>query len=165
MNESSSATPSSTTTTPSTRLPLRIALLLAILITIGLMVSSWSWAWVPAAIAGILFCMDAALVAIEHRAARSHSLPASMPAADRRRTVRTAEEGTGRRTAITIIIGLSAIAIVLSSIVFDWRFIAIGALGIFAWMSLLGLPFWVAAVEDEAERKHEALTGESRINE
>lgn len=142
------------------RTALRVALVIVIAATVTVMFWRLPLAWVPALIAAIVYGMDLLLEAIDRRARRA-SLPPTAET-ERDRAVHAAEERVGVRTALTIGVGLAAIAVVIAAAFLDWKLAGLGALAIFAWMALLGLPFWAAAVEEEIETEHDRLTGESR---
>ncbi|MBT8207233.1 MAG: hypothetical protein HKN07_09535 [Acidimicrobiia bacterium] len=140
---------------------LRVALILAVVITAIVMLVHWPIVWIPAMIAAIIYCVDHSIAAIDRRAQHESPLPPMSEEARRRATV-AAEERVGVKTALAIGIGLAAIAAVIAAAFLDWKLVGVGALGIFAYLALLGLPFWVAAIEEEVETEHDQLTGESR---
>lgn len=143
------------------RVAVRIALAVAIVATAVVMFLHWPLAWLPAVLAAIIYGMDLLLLAIERRA-RGEPPLARMSDERREQVLRRAEGTIELKTALTIIGALAAIGAVLAAVVVDLRLLGIAALVIFAWLGLLGLPAWLAAVEEEAETEHERLTGEQR---
>jgi hypothetical protein len=140
---------------------LRITIGVSIAVAVVVILWRWPLAWTVVVLAAILFCMDVLIWLIDQRALREKRLP-PMSGEVRDRIVHAAVERVALRTALVIAGGLASIAIVLALIAFGWPIIAIGALGIFAWLALLGFPFWLATIGEEAETEHDQLTGESR---
>jgi len=139
----------------------RIALLALLAVLVWLLLAGHPLVWAPAVLAAIVFGTDLALAAIDRRVHRERRL-AAVPSESRERKVLAAEERVGAKMVLTLAIGLAAIALVVASAFLAWRLVGIGALIVFAWMALLGLPVWAAAVEEEVDEERERLTGEER---
>ncbi len=129
-----------------------------LLVTAGLMIWQWPWAWIPAVLAGIVFVVAARLVQLDQRIAAESPQRGGGPV-ERQRRIRRAEWAVGTRAALLIVGGLAACALLVAAVALQWRIVGIGALLVFAWMVLLGLPVWLAAVEDDVADEHRQLVG------
>lgn len=135
------------------------ALVVMIVFTAAAMGFWWDIAWVPAVLAAVLFVVILMLAELDRRV--QHERPLKTGSEEKReRVVRTRTWAIGTKTTLVIVGGLLAIALVVASIFLEWRAVGIGALLLFAWMILIGLPVWLATVKDEEEIEHERLTGE-----
>jgi hypothetical protein len=159
---------------------LRTLVRVAAVVTAVFALSLWTITIIPAIALAVLYGL---LILCRHRAGRALELapadsqqrstadrmivkvtqavvvdppPVSEPA------LLVAEEKAGAKVALGIFGSLTIIAIVLASIVLDWRWVAVGGLVIFCYLCLLGGPFWLAAIEEDVEQTHEDLTGEHR---
>jgi hypothetical protein len=142
--------------TPRRRLTGLIVLLL--LATAVVMIWRWPWAWVPAVLAGIVFVVAARLVHLDQRIAAESPVAGPGPAR-RERRMRRAEWAVGTRATLLIVGGLAACALLVAAVALQWTAVGIGALLVFAWMVLLGLPVWLAAVEDDVADEHRQIAG------
>lgn len=128
-----------------------IVALIATTFTVGFW---WRVAWVPAAIAGILFLLHLRLSHLEWRA-RHHIAGPDMRAAPVPRAQQTAERKIAANTMVAIVVSLMAMALLVAAALFDWRSVGIGALMVFCFTMLFGLPVWAATVAEEMEAERE----------
>lgn len=73
-----------------------------------------------------------------------------------------AERRAGWKVALGIAGSLLLIAIILAAALLDWRFVVIGAIVVFCYLALFGGPYWIAAIEEEADIAREEITGTHR---
>jgi hypothetical protein len=144
------------TPNPSRRtLFVQVAILLVLVVTAGTVWRWWPMAWAPAALAAILYAMYATLVVIDHGA---HASPAVGEGAAGR--ARSAERSVAWKTALTLFIGLVAIATVIASALLDARTVAIGALMVFAMAVFMGMPMLALTVTEEMGAVRDGADGE-----
>ena len=135
------------------------ALVVMVVFTAGAMAFWWDVAWVPAVLAAVLFIVVLILAELDRRVQHERQVEAESEE-QRERIVATRTWAVGTKTTLVIVGGLLAISIVVASIFFQWKAVGIGALLLFAWMILIGMPVWLATVKDEKEIEREQLTGE-----
>ena len=112
-------------------------------------------AWAPAALAAILYAMYAMLMVIDRVAHASPSV--GDDAAGR---AKSAERSVAWKTALTLFIGLAAIATVIASALLDARTVAIGALMVFAMAVFMGMPILALTVTEEMGAVRDGADGE-----
>jgi hypothetical protein len=131
------------------------AILLVLVVTAGTVWRWWPMAWAPAALAAILYAMYAMLMVIDRVA---HASPAVGEGAAGR--ARSAERSVAWKTALTLFIGLAAIATVIASALLDARTVAIGALMVFAMAVFMGMPMLALTVTEEMGAVRDGADGE-----
>jgi hypothetical protein len=122
----------------------RAAILLVLVVTAGTVWRWWPLTWAPAALAAILYAMYATLMVIDRGA---HASPVGGDDAAGRGM--SAERSVAWKTALTLFIGLAAIATVIASALLDAQMVAIGALVVFAMAVFMGMPILTLTVTEE----------------
>jgi len=133
----------------------QVAILLVLVVTASTVWRWWPFAWAPAALAAILYAMYATLMVIDHGA---HASPAGGEGAAGR--AKSAERSVAWKTALTLFIGLAAIATVIASALLDARTVAIGALMVFAMAVFMGMPILALTVTEEMGAVRDGADGE-----
>lgn len=128
-----------------------IVALIATTFTVGFW---WRVAWVPAAIAGVLFLLHLRLSHLEWRA-RHHVAGPDMRFAPAPSAQQVAERKIATKTVVAVVVSLMSIALLVAAALFDWRSVGIGALMVFCFTMLFGLPVWAATVAEEMEAERE----------
>ena len=122
----------------------RAAILLVLVVTAGTVWRWWPLTWAPAALAAILYAMYATLMVIDRGA---HASPVGGDDAAGRGM--SAERSVAWKTALTLFIGLAAIATVIASALLDAQMVAVGALVVFAMAVFMGMPILTLTVTEE----------------
>jgi hypothetical protein len=130
------------------------ALIVAIIATAFTVGFWWRVAWVPAVFASILFLLHLRLSHLEWRA-RHHAVGPDMRLAPLPRTQQMAERKIAAKTVMAILVSLMAMALLVAAALFDWRSVGIGALMVFCFTMLFGLPVWAATVSEEMEAERD----------
>lgn len=130
------------------------ALIVAIIATAFAVGFWWRVAWVPAVFASILFLLHLRLSHLEWRA-HHHIVGPDMRLAPLPRTQQTAERKIAAKTTVAILVSLMAMALLVAAALFDWRSVGIGALMVFCFTMLFGLPVWAATVAEEVEAERD----------
>ena len=133
----------------------QVAILLVLVVTASTVWRWWPFAWAPAALAAILYAMYATLMVIDHGA---HASPAGGEGAARRSA--SAQRSVAWKTALTLFVGLAAIATVIASALLDARMVAIGALMVFAMAVFMGMPILALTVTEEMGAVRDGADGE-----
>ena len=123
---------------------MQVAILLVLVVTASAVWRWWPFAWAPAALAAILYAMHATLMVID----RGAHAPAAL-GDDAAVRARSAERSVAWKTALTLFVGLAAIATVIASALLDARNVAIGALAVFAMAVFMGMPILALTVTEE----------------
>jgi hypothetical protein len=134
---------------------LQFAIVLMLVLTVG---AGWSWwplAWAPAALAAILYAIYSTLTLIDRGA---HAVPAA--GGDAARGATSTERAVAWKTALTLFIGLAAIATVIASALLDAQMVAIGAVVVFAMAVFMGMPFLALTVTEEMGAVRDGADGE-----
>jgi hypothetical protein len=71
------------------------------------------------------------------------------------RTQQMAERKIAGKTVMAILVSLMAMALLVAAALFDWRSVGIGALMVFCFTMLFGLPVWAATVAEEVEAERD----------
>lgn len=119
----------------------------------------WRWAWITAALTLAIYGLGTAIATIG-RTAEGARVEPSLDGEPRRRASRELAMRLGLWTSIALGLGLLAIATVMAASLFDLPTLAFGAFAIFLLMLFFVWPYWVAEVNDEAERVRERNSGE-----
>jgi len=130
------------------------ALIVAIIATAFTVGFWWRVAWVPAVFASILFLLHLRLSHLEWRA-RHHVVGPDMRIAPSPRAKEMAERKIAAKTMVAILVSLMAMALLVAAALFDWRSVGIGALMVFCFTMLFGLPVWAATVAEEVEAERD----------
>jgi len=133
----------------------RGAILLVLVVTAATVWRWWPFAWAPAALAAILYAMYATLMVIDHGAHASR-----VDGVDAARRPANAERSVAWKTALTLFVGLVAIATVIASALLDARMVAIGALVVFAMAVFMGMPILALTVTEEMGAVRDHADGE-----
>ena len=128
----------------------QVAILLVLVVTASTVWRWWPFAWAPAALAAILYAMYATLMV--NRTCR-FARPAARRSASAQRSV-------AWKTALTLFVGLAAIATVIASALLDARMVAIGALMVFAMAVFMGMPILALTVTEEMGAVRDGADGE-----
>ena len=128
-----------------------IAAIIATAFTVGFW---WRVAWVPAVAASILFLLHLRLSHLEWRA-QHHAVGPDMRLASMPRAQQIAARKIAAKTIVAIVVSLLAIALLVAAALFDWRNVGIGALMVFCFTMLFGLPVWAATVAEEVEAERD----------
>jgi hypothetical protein len=130
------------------------ALIVALIATAFAVGFWWRVAWVPAMFASILFLLHLRLSHLEWRA-QHHIVGPDMRLAPLPRTQQMAERKIAAKTVMAILVSLMAMALLVAAALFDWRSVGIGALMVFCFTMLFGLPVWAATVAEEVEAERD----------
>lgn len=139
---------------------IRIALLIAAIA--GGVAAIWVWpaVWIPAVIVMIAAAIFLASSRIDREVRHETALP-PLPR-DTKEEVRNASRNrVGIRMIVTIGLAMLALSIVVSGLLFDWPYVAVGVLAILTLLLFFGLPVWVAAIQEEVNEEEDHLDGRS----